>query len=350
MHFIGIDLSRTTAHFYVCDEAGKRVTSGKIELTVSELLGLAERFPGSKIAMEAGPSTFRLARALNEAKASVFVVNTRTNHLIKQSMQKTDALDAKMLCEQLHEGKLPKISVYVPKAEVEELRTLLTCRAALVKERTSACIRAKGLAARNEVYLKAGALGSKQAWQTTELLASTWPAAQGAMFRMQHANFLMLESQIDALEWKIVEMVEQHFSAEARLLETIPGVGQLSTAALVAYIADISRFQNARRLCSYVGLAPAVRDSGQHKSKLGISKAGNPLLRSYLTQAALAVRRLPAEHPLAQWYADVQKRRGWQKARVALARKLVAIVFGVLKHKRPFEPLMLQRQPEKAQA
>lgn len=350
MHFIGIDLSRTTAHFYVSDAVGNRVSSGKIELTANELVQLAEKYPASKFALEAGPATFRLARALEEAHASVFVVNTRTNYLIKQSMQKTDALDAKMLCEQLREGKLPKLSVYVPKAEVEELRTLLTCRASLVKERTSVCIRAKGLAARNEVYLKAGALGSKKTWQTTELLASTWPAAQSAMFRIQHTTYLMLESQINALEWKIVEMVELHFSAEARLLETIPGVGQLTTAALLAYIAKIDRFQNARQLCSYVGLAPAVRDSGLHKSKLGISKAGNPLLRSYLTQAALAVRNLPEDHPLAKWYAHVLKRRGWQKARVALARKLVAIVFGVLKHKSPFEPLMLQREPEKVQA
>jgi transposase len=342
MYFIGIDLSRTTAHFFVSDEAGLRLANGKIELTTNALVALYHRFPGAEIAIETGAATFKLVRALREAGASVFVVNTRTNFLIKRSMQKTDALDAKMLCEQLRERKLPKISVYVPSAEVEELRNLLAFRASLVKERTSACIRAKGLAAHNEVYLRAGALGSKATWQSTLFLVSTWPAAHAAMFRIQHAHFLAFEAQINELEWKIVEAVEKLYPEQARLLETIPGVGQLSTAALLAYIDDINRFEGARQLCSYIGLSPAMRDSGQHRSRLGISKAGNPLLRSYLTQAAVAVRRLPDEHPLARWYANLVRRRGWQKARVALARKLVAIVFGVLKHQRPFEPLLLQ--------
>lgn len=343
MYFIGIDLSRTTYHYYVCDEGGKRVVSGgKQELTVESLVGLCERFPGARIALEAGPATFRFARALEKAGASVFVVNTRTNYLIRQSMQKTDARDAKMLCEQLRQGKLPEVSVYVPSAEVEELRNLISFRATLVAERVAATIRAKGLAARNEVYLKAGTLTSKQGWQTTAILAAHWPAAQAAMFQFQYANFLSLEAQINALEWKIIESVEQLFPEQARLLESIPGVGQLSMAVLLAYIVDIKRFQNSRHLCSYVGLAPAIRDSGQHKSKLGISKAGNPLLRAYLTQAALAIRKLPEDHPLTKWYSSVLSRNGWQKARIALARKLVAIVFGVLKKRRPFDPLMLK--------
>lgn len=350
MYFIGIDLSRTTFHYYVCDQAGQRVASGaKQELTEATLIALCERFPESQIALEAGPATFRFARALTKAGASVFVVNTRTNYLIRQSMQKTDARDAKMLCEQLRQGKLPEISVYVPSAEVEELRNLIAFRATLVSERSATSIRGMGLAARNEVYLKGGTLTSKQGWQNTALLATKWPAAQSAMFQFQHANFLALEAQINALEWKIVESVEQLFPEQARLLESIPGVGQLSMAVLLAYIVDIKRFQDVRQLCSYVGLAPAIRDSGQHKSKLGISKAGNPLLRSYLTQAALAIRRLPEEHPLRAWYASVLSRRGWQKARIALARKLVAIVFGVLKKQRPFDPVMLM-PPKKVQA
>jgi transposase len=349
MYFIGIDLSRTTAHYFVSDEAGKRLASGKIELSATELIALYQRFPCAEIALEASPATFRLARALEKVGAKVFVVNTRTNFLIRQSMQKTDALDAKMLCEQLRERKLPKVPVYVPSAEVEELRNLLAFRAALVKERTAICVRTMGLAARNEVYLKAGALSSKTNWQTTEVSAATWPAAHFAMLQIQRANYWKLDQQVNKLEWQIVETVENLYPKEARLLETIPGIGQLSMAALLAYIADIKRFKNSRQLCNYVGLSPAIRDSGQHKSKLGISKAGNPLLRSYLTQAALTVRRLPEEHPLAKWYAQVLHRRGWQKARIALARKLVAIVFGVLKHQQPFEPHKLL-PPQKTRA
>jgi transposase len=341
MYFIGIDLSRTTAHYYVSNDLGTRLTSGKIELTLDAILSLSSRFPCAQIAIETGPATFRYVRALERAGASVFVVNTRTNFLIKQSMRKTDALDAKMLCEQLREGKLPKQSVYVPNESVEGLRSLLTFRGSLVKERTSVCIRAKGLAARNEVYLKAGELSSKKAWQSTQLLAMNWSAANREMFDMLHASFLRLEAQVEALEWKIVEAVEELFPKQARLLETIPGIGQLSTAALLAYVVDVKRFPSARHLCGFVGLAPAIRDSGDHKSKLGITKSGNPLLRSYLTQAALTVHRLPNDHPLSQWHEKVRRRRGWQKARVALARKLVSVVYGVLKHEQPFEPIML---------
>ena len=75
---------------------------------------------------------------------------------------------------------------------------------------------------------------------------------------------------------------------------------------------------------------------------------GNSLLRGYLTQVAVAVLRSRCTDalPLQFWYERLRKKKGWRTARVALARKMTAIAFGVLKTNRPFDPGMISISPE----
>ncbi len=345
MRYLGMDLSRKTSTFYVSDARGKKIASGTIENLVSAFESLVHKHKdgdGLKVAIETGNGVFKYARAMRKAGAEVFVVDTYQNALIRESSKKTDKLDAKQLCEQLRKEQLPPKPVYIPTEEEEELRFLVKNRATLVKERTMLSNQTVRIGDRHAYHMKKSALSSTPAWHLLMDKASGWHRDERLSIQHAYERFLLLQKQIHELDNEIATRRKTTFAKQENLLETIPGLGPVTKAAIIARFGNIDRFTNSRELCRYTGLAPSIRQSGNFGGRGGISKQGNALLRSYLTQAALAIiLRKNEDDPLYRWYLRVQRRRGWKKARIALARKLTAIIFGVLKHERPYSPEML---------
>jgi len=97
---------------------------------------------------------------------------------------------------------------------------------------------------------------------------------------------------------------------------------------LLAEIGDITRFPTARKLCAWAGLTPIVRNSDRKIRHGHISKQGSPWVRFVLGEAALKARGHPS---FARVYAEIARRRGKHIATVAIARKLLARSFHVLK-------------------
>src|SRR4051794_5977956 len=118
--------------------------------------------------------------------------------------------------------------------------------------------------------------------------------------------------------------------AEARaVLKTIPGVGPVTIDVVVSELGDVGRFGNAKKACAYAGLVPAVRASGGKAKELGITKAGSPLLRWALVEASWRLVRRSA-----RWrsiYENLKKRRGGKKAIVAVARRLMCVIYAMLR-------------------
>ena len=109
----------------------------------------------------------------------------------------------------------------------------------------------------------------------------------------------------------------------------MPGVNLVSAATFVATVGEVGRFKTPRRLVSYVGLDPRVRQSGEAPARHGrISKQGSPQARHMLCEAAWIVVRTPG--PLRAFYGRVRARRGAQIALVATARKLCVLFWHLL--------------------
>ena len=111
---------------------------------------------------------------------------------------------------------------------------------------------------------------------------------------------------------------------------TIVGVGAVSAVAISCWIGEIARFSNAKKLASYFGLAPRVRQSGDTERHGHITKEGNRMVRMLLIQAALVHTRR-GKGPSRKHYLGVVKRRGKQIARVAVANKLIGAIFHMMK-------------------
>jgi transposase len=123
--------------------------------------------------------------------------------------------------------------------------------------------------------------------------------------------------------------------AEARaVLRTIPGVGPVTIDVVVSELGDVRRFGSAKRVCSYAGLVPLVRQSAGKSPELGITKRGSPLLRWAVVEAAWRLVRQSGK-----WrniYESIKKRRGGKKAIVAVARRLLCVMVALLKSNRSY--------------
>jgi transposase len=120
-----------------------------------------------------------------------------------------------------------------------------------------------------------------------------------------------------------------HAKADPRVkvLTTLPGVGQFTALVMLAEIGDITRFGSARKLASWAGLTPTVRDSDLTVRHGHISKQGSAWLRWILNQAAQTARRSPE---FAATYAVIAQRRGKKIATIAISRKLLTRAYHLL--------------------
>ena len=109
-------------------------------------------------------------------------------------------------------------------------------------------------------------------------------------------------------------------------LVRLPGVGKVLGALFAAEIGDISRFQSPRQLCSWAGLTPRHRESDAVVHRGGITKQGSPLVR-WAAIEAVGNYRAKGNEKLRADYKRIAERRGKYKARVAVARKLLTLVF-----------------------
>ncbi len=142
----------------------------------------------------------------------------------------------------------------------------------------------------------------------------------------------------------IREAIQQHVETTAELkkqqdlLASIPGIGKFTAARLIAELGDVSAFEDASQMAAFAGLNPKGKRSGSSVyKKTRISKEGRPFLRSILYMPAIVARR---HNPIVRVFCDrLENRMSSKKAITGAAmHKLLHLIYGVLKHGRPFDP------------
>lgn len=149
-----------------------------------------------------------------------------------------------------------------------------------------------------------------------------------------------LAKQIKQLEEKIKIHIKQHAELKEKidLLKTIPGMGDKTAQRIVAFIGEVSRFTHPKQMTAYVGLNPRQRQSGSSiQGCVGISRIGNAYLRKILYMPALvAIKHNPI---IKTFYANlIGKGKPKKLAICAAMRKLVHLIYGILKSGKPFDP------------
>jgi transposase len=228
--------------------------------------------------------------------------------------QKNNRRDAELILDLLLKREFPQ--VHRPSAESREVLRFLRYRHRLVQMRTMIKNSLQALAFSAGSATRATLLSQVGRERLLQLPMSA------AMAR-QRSEWLSLQEELDERIKALDDWLTQRAQADQRVLrlQTHPGIGLLTSLALAHTLEPVSRFSGNRKVAAYVGLEPMERSSGDKQRFLGISKGGSRLLRYLLVEAAQsAVRR---DAGLKQFYQRLTNRRGTQKAKVAVARKLL---------------------------
>ena len=145
-----------------------------------------------------------------------------------------------------------------------------------------------------------------------------------------------LERYISKKVKELEQQIELHNSDQQVLLQSIPGIGKVTSAVLVAEIGNISKFKYPKQLVGFIGIDPRVKESGTSiKGKGYITKRGNRIIRKTLYNAAMAAMQRPNMF-YDFYHKKVSEGKPKKVALVAVMRKMVHVIFAVWKRGEPF--------------
>ncbi len=176
--------------------------------------------------------------------------------------------------------------------------------------------------------------------ETLVRLRQQLASAQTAIAKTSFKQMMtQIKRQIEKVQIKLDDIIETHdeFKEKVDLLKTIKGFGRDSAITLLAYLPDISLFPSAKSLAAFIGLSPRQNQSGRYVGKTHLCKFGSPRLRRIFYMPALSAKRF--NEALQPFVRRLEEKGLAPKAIVgAVMRKLVHIIYGILKHQRPFDP------------
>jgi transposase len=320
----GLDVHRDFCEVAIAADGVVR-SAGRVATRVEAIEVFAQSLgPEDVVALEATTGSDKIVSILQRHGVRVVVANTRKLKSISEAKAKTDRLDARALARLLVVGLLEE--VWTPDERSRTLRRLTSRRERVVRVRTRAKNEVHGVLGRNlcerppvvHLFSKSG-----RRWLAAlELPIDERLTVDGCLRQID-----FLDAEIAALNAEIARQALQW--PEVLRLMTVPGVNVQTAATFMASVGDIGRFSSPRKLVSYLGLDPRVRQSGSNAARHGrISKAGASEARHMLGEVAWKVMQTPG--PLRAFFERVRARRGPQIAATATARKLVVLFWHLL--------------------
>jgi transposase len=288
------------------------------------------------VGIEACGNTLWLERLLAEFGHELRMGDAAKIRAMEVRKQKTDRRDAQLLLTLLLENRFPQ--VWVPSLQQRDTRQLLLHRHKLVSVRRQIKNQLQHLALNQGVQRKWKLWTQKGRQLLEDLPLTGWTAKR-------RADDLQL---LDELNRSIAELdtAVQQASAQdpvARLLQTHPGVGPITSLAFVLTLGRIDRFAHSKNVVSYLGLNPAEHSSGGRQRLGSISKQGNPMLRSLLVEAGQSSARIVPE--LKRAYQRLKHKKHSSVAKVMVARKLAVRLYWMWRTQQPYTATRMQGSP-----
>jgi len=245
-------------------ENGEVILEKKVR--TEELEKFLEKIENRTIVLEPTPTAINLARKLRKNN-KILLSHPYKTKLIAESKKKTDRVDAKVLADLARTNFLP--TAYLPPDEIMELREIIRERIRLKKLSTSTKNRIHSILTKKGIKYD-GNLFNSEGREFLKSLNNEWIDRYLRILER-------IEDEIKEIDREIRQKCMEN--EETILLTTVPGIGYFSALLIYAEIGDIKRFPNSKKICSYAGLVPSVRQSGNKVITGKITKEGNKLLR-----------------------------------------------------------------------
>lgn len=331
MRYIGVDVGKRRCRAAVMDDEGVLIDEFSFSNDFSGIDGfVSELSVGDRVVMEStGNLWVNLYEAVEAEGVSVVLANPLKMKAIASARIKNDKVDARVLAHLLR-GDLVAES-YVPPRELRDVRALVRHRAGLVRVRTIV---------KNRVHALIDKYGLKH--RLSDLFGKAGLEWLGKL-DLNPLDRLVLDNHLEHIEClsRLTRRAEAEIirraslDGDVRLLLSLTGVGVYSALLVKSEIGDIKRFPSYKKLISWAGLAPSLRQSGSVEYHGRITRQGSRMLRWVMVEAArTAVRHDPR---MRAFYERVKRRRGDGKAVVAVACKMLKIVWFMLTRREPYE-------------
>ena len=309
MIYVGVDVSKDSFDAY-------QVSSGVRQFSNDDTgFKLFKKWigPSVHVVMEAsGPYYLRLATDLHQSKISVSVVNPLViRRFCQMNLQraKTDSKDAESIAQY---AQLTNPSLWHPSPRhLQQMLQMQSVMEQLSKQLTS----------------------TRNAIETLQQHPSVNQTALKSLQQVANAQ----KSQIDQLEDEMMELTKEHYSAEFKALTSIPGIGKKTAMLLILSTNAFDRFDNAKQLVAYTGIAPRIFQSGKTINKKSrISKLGMTELRRSLFMCSL--RAITSNSGCKNLYDKLrQNGKAAKVALMAVCHKLLRQAFAIVKSNQVFD-------------
>ena len=341
MHYVGIDLHKRSLTVCVIDNAGGETFDRRFNCCeVSSILEFFEGLGEFEAVVEASATYEWLWRLLEPIAKRLVLAHPKKIRVIAESMKKTDRHDAYFLAWLLLHDSVPEANR--PTARQREYQHLVSHRRCLIQARSKVRVQLRSiLAARNldtkalftrkgRQYVAALELSSAERFRVDQLLGQLEDLGERVRTADQELSRFRRESKTDD-------------KRNHAVVKSVPGFGDLVADIVLASLGDVQRFPSIGKVTAYSGLVPGFRESDKKRKELGITKEGSTILRWALVQAAWSATRYSPHW--SSVFERIAKRRGKQKAIVAIARRLLAVVYTLLKNQTTYvEPVTRPRQ------
>ncbi|MER5918453.1 IS110 family transposase [Streptomyces sp. NPDC001982] len=323
---VGIDLHRDRSVLLRMTAGGERLGRVRIDNSPAALKDqIAKAGPLPRVVLEATYGWYWAADALGEAGAEVHLAHPLGVKMFGYRRVKTDERDAADLADLLRMGRLPEAWIAPP--PVREIRELVRYRHKLIQTRTSAKDQVHAVLGKTGVRVPVTDLFGRRgrAWLAGVPLHGPYALRVASLLRL----IAFLDDEIAGVDAHTAHALAGHPGYAA--VQTIPGIGPIFAAVMVAEIGDVTRFAGPAQLCSWAGLTPRHRASDTRVHRGPITKQGSPLLRWACVEA---VQRCRADTPMRRLKDRIVDRRGRKArniAKTAAARKLLTLVYYALR-------------------
>jgi len=366
----------------VCIAHGSLDKSPKFEIRtfstmtsdLGELASWLKKYKVTTIGMESTGVYWKPIFNIMEGKFTIVLANAQRLKAIPR--KKTDIMDCKRIAKLLRYGLLP--NSFIPPREIRELRDLNRTRRKLVGMMTSeknrlikvlesaniklssvvskicgvsslAMIRSlleKDKLSKDEISQLAKGSLKKKVGLLEKALNGELTDHHRFLIKMHLENLDHLAKQIERIDEEIRRKMIP-FQKEAKLIQTIPGISEVSASAILAEIGtDMSQFPDAAHLSSWAGVCPGNNESAG-KKKSGRTQKGNSFLKGTLTEVAWAASKTKGSSYSA-FYHNIVRRRGKKRALVALAHRMLTDIYCVLKFGEPYQDTGAEATNERA--
>lgn len=338
--YFGLDVHKKFIQVCKLSESGKVLGNYRINGDGENISKFASELKSTdSVVLETTFNSWSVYNLLKESKATIVVSDSNQVKAIAHAKVKTDKVDAEILARLLKADFIPEVQM--PSEKTWSYRQLISHLRNLSKQKTSIKNSIWGILNRSLI---------KPPYEnifTQKGMKWLGEVHLDPLLRLQMNNYLLMLESVAVAAKEGEETLEKIAADEQdiQLLLSIPGVGLKVALGFVSAIGDVNRFKTPNQLASYFGLTPRISQSADKSYSGRITKAGTVYGRWLAIEAAQSLAL--SGSPITASFYKIKNKKGHNIAVTALARKLIVVVWHMLKKKQPYRYAKPERVAEK---